>query len=146
MTVRVQTEAFDAGAELNAFAAATTGAGAVVSFTGIVRDVADGLLHMRIEHYPGMTERAISGMVDQALGRWGLMDALVIHRHGDLAVGAPIMMVATAAPHRAAAFEAADFLMDYLKSRAPFWKQEVTADGATWVAATVDDEDALKRW
>ncbi len=144
----MQAELFDAGAELNAFQTAgqTAGAGAVVSFTGVVRDVAGGLLHMRIEHYPGMTERAIAGMADQAVGRWGLTSVLVIHRYGDLAPGAPIMMVATAAPHRMAAFQAAEFLMDYLKSRAPFWKQEVTGDGATWVAATDDDEDALKRW
>ncbi len=142
--MRVQAEPFDAGAELNGFCA--TGAGALVSFTGVVRDVAGGLLHMRIEHYPGMTERAIAAMVDQARSRWGLTDVLVIHRHGDLEVGAPIMMVVVAAPHRAAAFEAAAFLMDYLKSRAPFWKQEVTTNGAAWVAATQDDEDALTRW
>lgn len=140
----MQSAPFDAGAELNAFSA--YGAGAVVSFCGVVRDVAGGLIAMRIEHYPGMTERAIAAMADQAVARWGLTGVLVIHRHGDLAVGEPIMMVVTAAPHRVAAFQAAEFLMDYLKSRAPFWKQEVTADGATWVAATDDDEDALSRW
>jgi molybdopterin synthase catalytic subunit len=144
VAVRVQAAPFDAGAELNAFSA--YGAGAVVSFSGVVRDVAGGLVAMRIEHYPGMTEQAIAAMADQAVARWGLTGVLVIHRHGDLAVGEPIMMVVTAAPHRVAAFQAAEFLMDYLKSRAPFWKQEVTADGATWVAATDDDEDALSRW
>jgi molybdopterin synthase catalytic subunit len=144
MVVRIQTEAFDAGAELNGFDPA--GGGAVVSFTGVVRDVAGGLRHMRIEHYPGMTERVIATMADQASARWGLTGILVIHRHGVLAVGAAIMMVVTAAPHRIAAFQAAEFLMDYLKSRAPFWKQEVSADGATWVAATDDDEEALNRW
>jgi molybdopterin synthase catalytic subunit len=144
VAVRVQAAPFDAGAELNAFSA--YGAGAVVSFSGVVRDVAGGLVAMRIEHYPGMTEQAIAAMADQAVARWGLTGVLVIHRHGDLAVGEPIMMVVTAAPHRVAAFQAAEFLMYYLKSRAPFWKQEVTADGATWVAATDDDEDALSRW
>lgn len=146
MQVRVQEAAFDAGAELNAFSAEATGAGAVVSFTGVVRDVAGGLRHMMIEHYPGMTERAISAIVAEATIRWQLADVLVIHRFGPLAPGAPIMMVATASAHRADAFAAADFLMDYLKSRAPFWKQEVTADGADWVAAKDADEDALKRW
>lgn len=146
MQVRVQEAAFDAGAELNAFSAAATGAGAVVSFTGVVRDVAGGLRHMMIEHYPGMTERAISAIVAEATIRWQLADVLVIHRYGPLAPGAPIMMVATASAHRAAAFAAADFLMDYLKSRAPFWKQEVTAEGADWVAAKDDDEAALGRW
>ena len=146
MTVRVQTEAFDAGAELNAFAARQAGAGAVVTFTGVVRDVGGGLRHMQIEHYPGMTEKAIGAILAEAQDRWALTDALVIHRHGDLAPGAPIMMVATASAHRADAFAAADFLMDYLKSRAPFWKKEVTAEGADWVAAKADDEDALHRW
>lgn len=146
MPVRVQDGVFDAGAELNAFTDAVAGAGAVVSFTGIVRDVDGGLRHMLIEHYPGMTEKAISGIVAEAQARWDLADALVIHRFGQLAPGTAIMMVATAAPHRAAAFAAADFLMDYLKSRAPFWKKEVTAEGADWVAAKAADEDALDRW
>ncbi|SHE31191.1 molybdopterin synthase subunit MoaE [Loktanella atrilutea] len=146
MPVRVQDAVFDAGAELNAFTGAVAGAGAVVSFTGIVRDVDGGLRDMLIEHYPGMTEKAITGIVAEARVRWDLADALVIHRFGQLAPGAAIMMVATAAPHRAAAFAAADFLMDYLKSRAPFWKKEVTAEGADWVAAKAADEDALDRW
>jgi molybdopterin synthase catalytic subunit len=145
MRLSVQAEAFDAGAELNAFSAAGPGAGAVVSFTGIVRDPG-GLQAMEIEHYPGMTEAAIAAMMDQAMTRWPLVDALVIHRFGRLAPGAPIMMVATASPHRQAAFEAAEFLMDYLKSRAPFWKKEIGAGGAEWVAAKDDDEDALQRW
>jgi molybdopterin synthase catalytic subunit len=101
---------------------------------------------MEIEHYPGMTERAIAAMVETALARFGLEDALVIHRFGRLAVQAPIMMVATAARHRADAFAAAEFLMDYLKSRAPFWKKEIGAQGAAWVAARDSDEDALRRW
>ncbi len=146
MRLSVQTDPFDLGAEANAFTAANPTAGAVVTFTGIVRDNGGTLSAMQIEHYPGMTERAISGIMDQAMARWTLTDALVIHRHGTLAPGDPIMMVATAAPHRTDAFAAAEFLMDYLKSRAPFWKQEIGADGAKWVAAQATDEDALKRW
>lgn len=143
--IRVTSDPFDAGAELNGFSAAQSGAGAVVSFTGIVRDPG-GLIALEIEHYPGMTEAAIAAMADTAVTRFALIGALVIHRHGRLPPGAPIMMVATAAPHRAAAFQAAEFLMDYLKSRAPFWKKEVTAAGSAWVSATCEDEDALARW
>lgn len=146
MRVRVQSEAFDIGAEANAFAARLAGAGAVVTFTGIVRDLAGDLASMEIEHYPGMTERAISAIADEAATRWSLVDLMVIHRHGTLAVGEPIMMVATAAPHRGDAFAAAEFLMDYLKSRAPFWKKEISASGAAWVAARDEDETALRRW
>ncbi len=146
MRIVVQSGPFDAGAELNAFAAANAGAGAVVTFSGLVRDRDGGLMAMEIEHYPGMTEAALTGIAEEALRRWSLLDALVIHRHGRLSVGAPIMMVATAARHRAAAFEAAEYLMDYLKSRAPFWKKEVLATGAEWVAATDGDEAALTRW
>lgn len=146
MTVRVQADPFDAGAELNRFSDGRTDAGAIVSFTGVVRDTVGDLLEMQIEHYPAMTETAIARIVAEATARWSLLDALVIHRYGALPPGTPIMMVATASAHRVAAFEAADFLMDYLKSRAPFWKKEVTRDGATWVAAKDEDEDALKRW
>jgi molybdopterin synthase catalytic subunit len=146
MRLSVQTAAFDAGAELNAFSLAAAGAGAVVSFTGIVRDTGGGLHAMEIEHYPGMTERAIGAMMDQSVARWGLTNAMVIHRYGRLAPGEVIMMVATASAHRAGAFAGADFLMDYLKSRAPFWKKEIGADGVEWVAATDADEAALRRW
>ena len=146
MTVRVQAEPFDPGSELSGFAQGRTDVGAVVSFTGVVRDDTGTLREMMIEHYPGMTEKAISGIVAEARDRWSLRDVLVIHRHGPLAPAEQIMMVATAAPHRADAFAAAEFLMDYLKSRAPFWKREVTADGAAWVAAKDEDEDALSRW
>lgn len=146
MKLSVQEAAFDAGAELNAFSASIPGAGAVVTFTGVVRDGSGSLKAMEIEHYPGMTESAIAAIMDQAMDRWALTDALVIHRHGTLESGAQIMMVATASPHRVAAFEAAEFLMDYLKSRAPFWKKEIGLDGATWVAAKDEDEDALSRW
>ena len=142
----MQAEPFDAGAELNGFVAGRKDVGAVVSFTGVVRDRAGGLTAMQIEYYPGMTERAIAAIVDQAMRRWALADALVIHRYGLLPLGALIMMVATASAHRADAFAAAEFLMDYLKSRAPFWKKEVLADGAEWVAALDADEVALKRW
>ena len=146
MRVVVQSGRFDAGAEVSAFSAAARGAGAVVSFTGLVRDEGGLLSAMEIEHYPGMTEKAIAGMVEEAVSRWSLADALVIHRFGRLAPGEAIMMVATAAPHRGDAFAAAEFLMDYLKSRAPFWKKELGAGGEAWVAAKDADEAALKRW
>ncbi len=147
MTVRIQSEPFDPGQELTAFASGRRDLGAVVTFTGVVRDNADGSLRtLEIEHYPAMTLPAIEAMVAEATARWSLGDALVIHRHGPLAPGDQIMMVATAARHRADAFQAAEFLMDYLKSRAPFWKKEHSTDGASWVAARDEDEDALSRW
>lgn len=146
MRVVVQEAPFDPGAELNAFAKGDTDIGAVVSFTGVTRDVSGGLSRMQIEHYPGMTERALNQICEEAQKRWTLADVLVIHRFGTMEPGDNIMMVATASRHRADAFAAADFLMDYLKSRAPFWKKEVTADGADWVAAKDSDEDALDRW
>lgn len=148
MRVSVQPAPFDPGAEVSAFTSGVRGAGAVVSFTGLVRDEGGQLSGMEIEHYPGMTEKAIAGMVGEAMARWSLSDALVIHRHGVLRPGEAIMMVATAAPHRGDAFAAAEFLMDYLKSRAPFWKKEsgAGAGGEAWVAAKATDEDALKRW
>jgi molybdopterin synthase catalytic subunit len=147
MRIAVQSEAFDLGAEANRFAASVKGAGAVVTFTGIVRDSAKGdLTVMEIEHYPGMTERAITAIATEAMQRWSLADCLVIHRYGRLGPADPIMMVATASRHRADAFAAAEFLMDYLKSRAPFWKKEITEDGANWVAARDEDEAALNRW
>ncbi|WP_022702312.1 molybdenum cofactor biosynthesis protein MoaE [Pseudorhodobacter ferrugineus] len=147
MQIRVQSEPFDMGAESNAFAQSATGAGAIVTFTGITRDSAAGdLAVMEIEHYPGMTERALTSIAEQAMQRWHLTDCLVIHRYGALAPTDPIMMVATASRHRANAFAAAEFLMDYLKSRAPFWKKEITASKTDWVAARAEDEAALKRW
>ena len=144
MDVRVQQKRFDAGAELNGFD--PNGAGAVVTFTGLVRDVAGGLEQMLIEHYPAMTERALREIAAEAKARWQLSNVLVIHRFGLLQPDEPIMLVATASRHRDAAFEAATFLMDYLKSRAPFWKKETTAAGENWVESTVKDEEALKRW
>lgn len=146
MHVAVQSAPFDLGAETASFAASSAGAGAVVTFTGIVRDNGGRLSAMEIEHYPGMTEKAISAIAEQAVARWNLTDVLVIHRHGRLAPGEAIMMVASAATHRADAFAAAEFLMDYLKSRAPFWKKEIGADGSDWVAARDEDEAALTRW
>jgi len=145
MRLSVQEAPFDLGAESAGFAGSLAGAGAVVTFTGIVRGDG-GLTAMEIEHYPGMTERAIRAIAEEAVARWHLTDALVIHRHGRLAVGEAIMMVATAAPHRGDAFAAAEFLMDYLKSRAPFWKKEIGPAGESWVAAKDEDEAALKRW
>lgn len=146
MRVAVQEQPFDFGAEAAAFAAGRHDMGAVVTFTGIVRDTAGDLSAMEIEHYPGMTAKALEKIATEAGTRWSLGDVLVIHRYGRMAPGEMIMMVATAAPHRADAFEAAEFLMDYLKSRAPFWKKEIGADGAEWVAAKDADEDALTRW
>ncbi|WP_112873526.1 molybdenum cofactor biosynthesis protein MoaE [Paracoccus endophyticus] len=143
MRVLVQPQPFDAGALLDGFGA---GAGAVVTFTGLVRGDG-GLVALDIEHYPGMTERALAAHAQAAADRFGLDDVLVVHRHGHLPVGEPIMMVATAARHRRAAFDAADFLMDWLKSRAPFWKREIGPDGPRgWVEAKADDEAALDRW
>lgn len=144
--IRVQALPFDPGGELNLFNGSVAGAGAVVSFTGVVRDVSGGLAGMEIEHYSGMTEKALGAIRAEAMQRWDLADALVIHRFGRLDVGEVIMMVATASKHRKDAFEAAEFLMDYLKSRAPFWKKEITDHGADWVASKDEDEDALKRW
>lgn len=147
MRILVQEAPFDLGAETAAFAAGRKDMGAIVTFTGVVRDLPDDPLEvMEIEHYPGMTESALSDIAEQAVARFRLGDALVIHRFGALKPGDMIMMVATAAPHRKDAFEGAEFLMDYLKSRAPFWKREVTRQGADWVQAKDEDEDALTRW
>lgn len=147
MTIRLQQGPFDFGQECNAFAHAQGNIGAIVTFCGIVRNNETGTLHkMEIEHYPGMTERSLGKIAQQARARWTLSDCMIIHRYGSLAPGERIMMVATASAHRASAFAAADFLMDYLKSRAPFWKKEITEQGAEWVAAKDSDEDALSRW
>lgn len=147
MRISVQEQAFDLGAETSGFAAGHKDMGAIATFTGIVRDLPDDpLIAMEIEHYPGMTEAALTEIAQTAVDRWSLGDALVIHRHGRLIPGEMIMMVATASRHRKDAFEAAEYLMDYLKSRAPFWKREITAQGEGWVASKSEDEDALKRW
>ena len=147
MRVVVQEQPFDIGAETTAFAAGHKEMGAIVTFTGIVRDLPDDPLQaMEIEHYPGMTEAALTEIAQLAIDRWKLGDALVIHRYGRLVPGEMIMMVATASKHRKDAFEAAEYLMDYLKSRAPFWKREITDIGESWVASKAEDEDALTRW
>lgn len=146
MRVVVQEAPFEFGAVADDFARGRQNSGAIVTFTGIVRDVDGGLQQMEIEHYAGMTEKALETIAKEAISRWSLDDALVIHRHGRLQAGDMIMMVATAARHRKDAFEAAEFLMDYLKSRAPFWKREITAESEGWVEARDEDEAALKRW
>lgn len=147
MRISVQEQSFDLGAETSSFAAGHKDMGAIVTFTGIVRDLPDDpLIAMEIEHYPGMTEAALTEIAQTAMDRWSLGDALVIHRHGRLVPGEMIMMVATASKHRKDAFEAAEYLMDYLKSRAPFWKREITTQGEAWVASKSEDEDALTRW
>jgi molybdopterin synthase catalytic subunit len=147
LTVRVQEGDFDLGAEVAALTAGRTDVGAVATFTGLVREIAPGGGGaMTLEHYPGMTEKALAAIAAEAAGRWPLVAATVIHRFGRLAPGDRIVMVATASAHRAAAFESASFLMDYLKTRAPFWKLEESAAGAAWVAARDSDEDAARRW
>ena len=135
MKIAVQDSPFDFGAEAEAFSAGASGAGAVVTFAGLVRDADEGsLAAMEIEHYPGMTERALTRIAEEAMARWSLADALVIHRYGRLETGEEIMMGATAVRHRKDAFEAAEYLMDYLKSRAPFWKKEILKGGGSdWV-------------
>lgn len=144
MAVTVQAADFDPAALLEGFG---KGSGAVVTFAGLVRDNAAGnLCEMRIEHYPGMTERALGDIEQQARQRWELADCLIVHRFGSLSPGDRIMMVATASRHRQDAFAAAEFLMDYLKSRAPFWKKEITESGAEWVESRATDEEALDRW
>lgn len=148
MSVSVQAEDFDVAAELAGLTADRTDIGAVVTFTGLVRDMAggEGISDMELEHYPGMTEKALASIEAEANDRWELQAIRIIHRYGKLEPGAQIVLVAAASPHRGAAFEAAEFLMDFLKSRAPFWKKEGTADGGKWVDARDADEAALNRW
>jgi molybdopterin synthase catalytic subunit len=145
--VSVQSEFFDFSAEIKNFSETLGNIGALVTFTGIVRGQKSNTLdYMFIEHYPGMTETQIKLIVEDAFKRWKICDVLVIHRYGKLEPGEPIMMVATAAEHRREAFEAAEYLMDYLKSRAPFWKKEVLNGQESWVEATSEDEASLNRW
>jgi molybdopterin synthase catalytic subunit len=146
--VRVQAEPFDASAESEALVAGRADMGALVTFTGFCRDEGGTLAALEIEHYPGMAEAEIGAVVDRALERWPLGGVVAIHRHGRLTPGAPIVLVACASAHRAAAFEAAAFLMDYLKSEAPFWKKEHRRDGTpgAWVAPRAADAQALERW
>ncbi len=149
MAVRVQREDFDVGAEIRRLTAERRDIGAVVTFTGLVRGEAKGqpITSMTLEHYPGMTEAELARVEAEAQSRWPLQASLIIHRTGELKPGDNIVLVITASAHRHAAFEAAEFLMDYLKTRAPFWKKETAPDGTgQWVDARDSDETALERW
>ena len=150
MTVRVQTDDFDIGAEIQTLIAGRTDLGAVVSFTGIVRDGGGGegkVVAMTLEHYPGMTEAELERIEAEARDRWPLSASLIVHRYGRLEPGDNIVLVITASTHRQAAFEAASFLMDYLKTSAPFWKKEERAAGDSgWVDEKTSDEAAIRRW
>ena len=146
--VTVQTHDFDLAGEVAALRAGDRSVGAVVSFVGTVRDRSEGLgvNAMELEHYPGMTEKAIEAMVDEALFRFDIRAVRIIHRVGRLAPEDQIVLVAVTAVHRGHAFQACEFLIDYLKTQAPFWKKEYTPEGSRWVDARVVDDDALKRW
>jgi molybdopterin synthase catalytic subunit len=148
MPVRVQQADFDAGAEMAALRRADPGIGAIASFIGLVRDVNEGdaVRGMSLEHYPGMTEKALADIVAEAKRRWDIIDALVVHRVGELKPLDQIVLVAVAGAHRGAAFAACEFIMDYLKTQAPFWKKEQTAHGARWVEARTSDDQAAERW
>lgn len=139
--IRIQTDDFDVGRECAALRAGRSDIGALVTFTGLVRDVP-----LELEHYPTMAERSLREIEAEACKRWTLQGCLIIHRVGRLEPGAQIVLVATAASHRADAFAAAEFLMDYLKTRAPFWKREFHAEGARWVDAAEKDDTAARRW
>jgi molybdopterin synthase catalytic subunit len=146
--VRVQQEDFDLGAEIARLRAGDPRIGAVVSFVGTVRDLNDGakVAELELEHYPGMTERALQDIVEQARSRWPLYGALVVHRVGPMQPMEQIVLVAVSAAHRGEAFAASEFIMDYLKTEAPFWKKEQTPDGARWVDARVSDDTAKAKW
>ena len=148
MTVRVQTEDFDVGSELAAMRLASKDIGALVNFVGQVRDMNDGdvVSTLTLEHYPGMTERSLESIEVEAKSRWNIVDSLIIHRVGTLQPLDQIVLVAVTSAHRGEAFKACEFIMDYLKTRAPFWKKEATADGERWVAAKISDDDAQGRW
>ena len=147
-TIRLQSEAFDVAAEVDKLARDRTDIGAVVTFTGICRADENGekIAALTLEHYPGMAEAEIARHVEEAYARWPLLGVTVIHRHGRIAPGENIVLVVTASSHREAAFAAASFLMDYLKTRAPFWKQVEKASGKTWVEAKAADDTAADRW
>jgi molybdopterin synthase catalytic subunit len=146
--VSIQAADFDLGAEVAALRAGDGAVGAVVAFVGTVRDRSDGasVAAMELEHYPGMTERAIEAMIDEALRRFDIRGARVVHRVGALLPADQIVLVAVTSAHRGQAFQAAEFLMDYLKTQAPFWKKETTPQGAHWVDARASDDAALSRW
>ena len=148
MSVRIQEDDFDLNAELAALRAGDARIGALASFVGLVRDINDGagVSEMTLEHYPGMTEKALAAIVDEAKTRWEIYGALVIHRIGPLKPCDQIVLVAVTSAHRGEAFAACEFIMDYLKTRAPFWKRETTPDGARWVDARDSDDSAAERW
>jgi molybdopterin synthase catalytic subunit len=148
MPVRVQTEDFDVSREIDALRAGDARIGAVASFVGLVRDVNDAaeVRKLTLEHYPGMTEKALVGIVAEAKARWDICEALVVHRVGELTPGDRIVLVAVAGSHRGEAFAACEFIMDYLKTRAPFWKKEQTPAGERWVEARASDEEKASRW
>jgi len=147
-TIRVQPQAFDAGHAAAALTVGRTDVGALVSFVGLCRDEAGSLAALELEHYPGMAEAELERIAAEAESRWPLLGLTVVHRYGKIAPGEPIVLVAATSAHRAAAFAAAEFIMDFLKSRAPFWKKEHRADGTAgaWVEAKDADEQALARW
>jgi molybdopterin synthase catalytic subunit len=146
--VRVQTGDFDVGAEIGALRRGNPKVGAVASFVGVVRDLNDGdsVGRMTLEHYPGMTEKAIEAIIAEARSRWDIIDVVVVHRVGELKPTDQIVLVVVASGHRGAAFAACEFIMDYLKTRAPFWKKEETPQGGRWVEARASDDDAAERW
>ena len=148
MAVRVQTEDFDAGVEMTAMRRGNHRIGAIASFVGVVRDLNEGadVAEMTLEHYPGMTEKSLEEIVEKATARWEIYDVLVVHRVGTLKPTDQIVLVVVASSHRAEAFLACEFLMDYLKTRAPFWKKEKTPQGARWVDARATDDAATERW
>ncbi len=148
MTVRVQAEDFDAGHEIARMRRGNPKVGAIAAFVGVVRDLNEGdpVAGMTLEHYPGMTERSIEAIVAEARSRWEIFDALVIHRVGTLAPTDQIVLVVVSSAHRGEAFAACEFLMDYLKTRAPFWKNERVAGGSRWVEARASDDEAAARW
>ena len=148
MKIAVQIEAFELGAEVDAISRDRTDIGAIASFVGLARDMNEGsgVQAMTLEHYPGMTEKALTRLVEEARSRWTLLDVTLIHRVGRLLPGDPIVLVVVASSHRGEAFAACEFIMDALKTRAPFWKKEETPDGERWVEARASDDAAAARW
>lgn len=148
MPVRIQSEDFDAGHEIATLRRGNPQIGAIASFIGVVRDTNDGerVAEMTLEHYPGMTEKSIAGIIEQAKSRWSIFDTLVVHRVGRLKPLDQIVLVVVTGAHRGDAFAACEFVMDYLKTRAPFWKKEQTQGGTRWVEARASDDIAAERW
>ena len=148
MAVKVQTEDFDLTTEIAQLRANTPKVGAIVNFVGVVRDLNEGeqIAEMELEHYPGMTEKALEDIIAEARSRWDLFDALVIHRVGPLKPLDQIVLVAVTSAHRGEAFAACEFIIDYLKTQAPFWKKEQTSQGSRWVDARLTDDEAMKKW